>query len=69
MASGMGVIHLCLYLYLFIGLFYLCVYEHIYLGPQGGQNWTSDSLELEIQSVVSHMAGYWEQNLGPLQEQ
>ena len=35
--------------------FYVCVYMHTYLGAPGDQTRVSEFLELELQTVVSHV--------------
>lgn len=47
---------------------YRCVHITCVPCAHGGQK-VSDTLELELQMVVSHAWGCWQPNVGPLQEQ
>lgn len=53
-------IFICLYVWLYISTLCAC-------NPHGGQK-ASDTLNLQLQTVVSQLHGYWELNVAPLEE-
>lgn len=51
---------------------YMCAHESVYhmcVGACGAQKRALGSLELKLQAVWGHLIGFWELNLGPLEEE
>ena len=58
----------CLFLrFILICICLLCGVCHMYVGALRSQR-ALDTLELELQAIVSHQCGFWELNLGLLEE-
>lgn len=58
---------MCVYVYVYIWYMVCVCVVCICAGAHGGQTMSSEPLELELDSCKL-LCGYWESNLGPLEE-